>query len=549
MAFEISQTFLPDPGFGYAQAPSTDGGALEQLKALAQKYCPDSYQAERQAVLPDEELHLEELEAGFKALLSGGSPFPDLPYIDKEDIPQATPSNYGSPSQSADINKLTDINNPASIDNVVFDHETANIGLQPLGEPELRNLHYEETDTLNSAQIKKDFPVLQQKVNGHDLVWLDNGATTQKPLAVIDKISDYYKNYNSNIHRGAHTLAARATDAYEEAREKVQRFINAASSEEIIFVRGTTEGINLVAQTYGRQFVTPGDEVIVSELDHHANIVPWQRLCQERGATLKAIPTDQNGDLVLSELERLITPRTRFVSVGHVNNTFGTINDVQRIIEIAHSHNVPVLIDGAQSIAHTPVDVQKLGADFFVFSGHKIYGPNGIGAVYGRKDILDKMQPWQGGGNMITDVTIERTEYNVPPARFEAGTPNVADAIGLGAALDYVSHLGIRNIEAHEHKLTEYAREQLAAIPGLTLLANPKQRVSVVSFVLDGIPVPEVGTLLDKEGIAVRAGHHCAQPALRALGYEMSVRPTFALYNTKDDVDKLVIAVRKIIGR
>ena len=366
---------------------------------------------------------------------------------------------------------------------------------------------------------------------------------------MIDKISDYYKNYNSNIHRGAHTLAARATDAYEEAREKVQRFINAATSEEIIFVRGTTEGINLVAQTYGRQFLTPGDEVIVSELDHHANIVPWQRVAQERGATLRAIPTDQNGDLILSELERLITPRTRFVSVGHVNNTFGTINDVRRIIDIAHSHNIPVLIDGAQSIAHTPVDVQALGADFFVFSGHKIYGPNGIGVVYGRKELLDKMQPWQGGGNMIKDVTIERTEYNVPPARFEAGTPNVADAIGLGAALDYISHLGIRNIEHHEHQLTEYAREQLAQIPGLTLIGNPKNRVSVVSFVLDGIPVPEVGTLLDKEGIAVRAGHHCAQPALRALGYEMSVRPTFALYNTREDVDKLVIAVRKIIGQ
>ena len=414
-----------------------------------------------------------------------------------------------------------------------------------IGIPEtqkLRELNYEEVDTLNSEEIKKDFPVLHQKVNGHDLVWLDNGATTQKPIQVIDKISDYYKNYNSNIHRGAHTLAARATDAYEEAREKVQHFINAASSEEIIFVRGTTEGINLVAQTYGRQFLTPGDEVIVSELDHHANIVPWQQVCHEKGCTLKAIPTDKNGDLILSEFQRLITPRTRFVSVGHVNNTFGTINDVKRII------NIPVLIDGAQSIAHTPVDVQALGADFFVFSGHKIYGPNGIGVVYGRKDILDRMQPWQGGGNMIKDVTIERTEYNEPPARFEAGTPNVADAIGLGAALDYVSHLGIRNIEAHEHKLTEYAREQLSQINGLTLLGDPKNRVSVVSFVLDGIPVPETGTLLDKEGIAVRAGHHCAQPALRALGYEMSVRPTFALYNTREDVDKLVIAVKKIIA-
>ena len=463
---------IEDPGFAL-------------LREVAQKYCPEELQAERKEVIPDEALDLSRLAVEYDALPKHQSSRPTVPRDD----------GFG------------------------------------IGIPEtqkLRDLHYEEADTLNSEQIKRD--------------------TTQKPNQVIDKISDYYRNYNSNIHRGAHTLAARATDAYEEAREKVQRFINAATSEEIIFVRGTTEGINLVAQTYGRQFLTPGDEVIVSELDHHANIVPWQQVAHERGATLKAIPTDKNGDLILSEFERLITPRTRFVSVGHVNNTFGTINDVKRIIDIAHSHNIPVLIDGAQSIAHTPVDVQQLGADFFVFSGHKIYGPNGIGVVYGRKDLLDKMQPWQGGGNMIKDVTIERTEYNVPPARFEAGTPNVADAIGLGAALDYVSHLGIRNIEAHEHKLTEYAREQLAQIKGLTLIGNPKNRVSVVSFVLDGIPVPETGTLLDKEGIAVRAGHHCAQPALRALGYEMSVRPTFALYNTREDVDKLVIAVRKIVG-
>ena len=534
----VSESFIPDPGFGYAQAPSTDGGALEQLRALAKKYCPEGYQAERQALLPDEELHLEELEAGFKTLLSGGSPFPDLPYIG-DGISGAELPKYDAAAPHPESEA------PHTPSNNVGD----GFGIGIPETQKLQNLHYEEADTLNSEQIKKDFPVLNQKVNGHDLVWLDNGATTQKPNQVIDKISDYYRTYNSNIHRGAHTLAARATDAYEEAREKVQRFINAATSEEIIFVRGTTEGINLVAQTYGRQFLTPGDEVIVSELDHHANIVPWQQVCHEKGCTLKAIPTDKNGDLVLSEFERIITPRTRFVSVGHVNNTFGTINDVKRIIDIAHSHNIPVLIDGAQSIAHTPVDVQQLGADFFVLSGHKIYGPNGIGVVYGRKDILDKMQPWQGGGNMIKDVTIERTEYNVPPARFEAGTPNVADAIGLGAALDYVSHLGIRNIEAHEHKLTEYAREQLAQIPGLTLIGNPKNRVSVVSFVLDGIPVPETGTLLDKEGIAVRAGHHCAQPALRALGYEMSVRPTFALYNTREDVDKLVIAVKKIIGR
>ena len=346
--------------------PTQDSGLLAQLRDIAQKYCPEEVQEVRQSILPDESLHLEELEEGFRQLLSGGSGYGDLPYIG-DSVPQSTsiPQENGFGIGIPESQKLSELN-------------------------------YEEIDTLNSEEIKKDFPVLNQKVNGHDLVWLDNGATTQKPLQVIDKISDYYKNYNSNIHRGAHTLAARATDAYEEAREKVQRFINAASSEEIIFVRGTTEGINLVAQTYGRQYISPGDEVIVSELDHHANIVPWQRICQERGATLRAIPVDPNGDLILSEFERLITPRTRFVSVGHVNNTFGTINDVARIIDIAHSHNIPVLIDGAQSIAHTPVDVQQLGADFFVFSGHKIYGPNGIGVVYGRKEILEKISSYEG---------------------------------------------------------------------------------------------------------------------------------------------------------
>jgi cysteine desulfurase/selenocysteine lyase len=343
-------------------------------------------------------------------------------------------------------------------------------------------------------------------------------------------------------------LAAKATDAYEGVREKVRRFINASSTDEIIFVRGTTEGINLVAQTFGRRFVGVGDEVIVSTLDHHANIVPWQQICKERGAQLKPIPITPNGDLRLDEYERLITPRTKFVSVGHVNNTFGTINDVRRIIEIAHRRNIPVLIDGAQSIAHTPVDVQALDADFFVFSGHKIYAPTGIGVVYGRKKLLDTLPPWQGGGNMIKDVTFEETQFNAPPARFEAGTPNVADAIGLGVALDYVSRVGIQNIEQYEHSLTEYARQQLGRINGLTLIGNPTHRVSVVSFELDGIPTPEVGQLLDKEGIAVRAGHHCAQPALRALGYEMSVRPTFAFYNTKEEIDQLVIAIQKILS-
>ena len=420
-----------------------------------------------------------------------------------------------------------------------------------IGIPEtelVKNLHYEEVDTINTNEVRKQFPILHQKVNGKDLVWFDNGATTQKPLRVIDGLSDFYKTDYSNIHRGAHTLAARSTDQYEGAREKVAKFINAPSVENIVFVRGTTEGINLVAKTFGSKYLLEGDNVIVSTLDHHANIVPWQQMCKERNAELRAIPVDKNGDLILADLERLITPRTKFVSVGHVNNTFGTINDVRTIIKIAHSHGIPVLIDGAQSIAHTKVDVQELDCDFFVFSGHKIYGPSGIGVVYGKKEMLAQLPPWQGGGNMIKDVTIEKTEFNEPPARFEAGTPNIADAIGLGYALDFVQSVGIHSIEQYEHDLTEYAREQISHISGITIIGNPKNRVSVVSLDIPGIPAPQVGQMLDKEGIAVRAGHHCAQPALRALGYEMSVRPTFAVYNTHEEVDRLVVALRKIVS-
>ncbi len=498
-------------------------GDVGRLRQIASRLCPEEIRQEVKPLIPDEidSLNLDDLKTSFLQLLHGQSGFPDLPVIEQ---PDAAPQKHS-----------LDSNNGFGV-----------------GIPEvqsLQQLHYEETDTLNTSLLRKDFPVLNQNVNGQQLVWFDNGATTQKPRQVIEAINDYYTHYNSNIHRGAHTLAAKATDAYEGAREKVRRFINASSSEEIIFVRGTTEGINLVAQTFGEKYLSVGDEVIVSELDHHANIVPWQQICKRKGARLRVIHTDPNGNLKLDEYEHLLSPRTKFVSVGHVNNTFGTINDVKTIIDLAHRHNVPVLIDGAQSIAHAKIDVQQLNPDFFVFSGHKIYGPTGIGVVYGNKQWLDLLPPWQGGGNMIKDVTIEETIFNDVPARFEAGTPNVADAIGLGAALDYVSRVGIHNIENHEHALTEYARQQLASVSGLTLIGNPRHRVSVVSFQLDGIPTPEVGQLLDKEGIAVRAGHHCAQPALRALGYEMSVRPSFAFYNTKEEVDRLVLAVRKILSR
>jgi cysteine desulfurase/selenocysteine lyase len=410
-----------------------------------------------------------------------------------------------------------------------------------------QQIRYADNDYLDVNSIRKDFPVLHQKVNGKDLIWFDNAATTQKPRQVIDGIARFYEQDNSNIHRAAHTLAARSTDAYEKAREKVKDFIGASSTEEIIFVRGTTEGINLVTQTYGWKFIQPGDEIIVSTLDHHANIVPWQQLAKEKGAKLVPIPINNNGDVLLEDYEKLLGPRTKFVSIGQVNNTFGTISPVKQMIESAHRWGARVLIDGAQSVAHTPINVQELDADFFVFSGHKIYAPNGIGVVFGKKALLDIIPPWQGGGNMIQDVTFEETIFNVPPAKFEAGTPNVADAVGLGLALDYVSRIGIGNISKYEHYLTEYAREELGKIEGLRLIGNPKERVSVVSFVLDGMPTPEVGRLLDQEGIALRAGHHCAQPALRRLGVEATVRPSFAFYNTTAEIDKLVDAVKKIL--
>ncbi|MDR1683418.1 MAG: cysteine desulfurase [Candidatus Symbiothrix sp.] len=408
---------------------------------------------------------------------------------------------------------------------------------------------YNGRETFDVEAIRKDFPILHQKVHGKDLIWFDNAATTQKPQSVIDAISHYYENDNSNIHRASHTLAARATDGYEGAREKVKRFINASSEEEIVFVRGTTEGINLVAQTFGRKYIQPGDEIILSTLDHHANIVPWQQLAKERQAKLLVIPVNDKGDVILEEYERLLSPRTKIVSFAQVNNTFGTISPAKIMIDRAHQYGARVLIDGAQSIAHSSVDVQDLDVDFFVFSGHKIYAPNGIGVVYGKKELFDLLPPWQGGGNMIKDVTFEETVFNAPPAKFEAGTPNVADAVGLGAALDYVSRVGIHNIEKYEHFLTEYAREALGKIGGIRLIGNPRERISVVSFVVDGIPAPEVGKLLDGEGIALRAGHHCAQPSLRRFGLEATVRPSFAFYNTTEEIDHLVEAVKNIVGR
>lgn len=387
---------------------------------------------------------------------------------------------------------------------------------------------------------------MRQQIHGKPLAWFDNAATTQKPQSVIDKISRFYENDNSNIHRGAHTLAARSTDAYEQARQKVQMFLGASSVKEIIFVRGTTEGINLVAKTYGRKFFQPGDEIVLSQLEHHANIVPWQMVARETGAVIRVIPVTDRGEIMLEEYQRILGPRTKFVALTQASNSLGTILPVAEMTQMAKRYNARVLIDGAQSVSHMPVNMQSLGADFFVFSGHKIFGPTGIGVVFAKEEVQEIMPPWQGGGNMIKNVTFEETTYSDYPAKFEAGTPNIADAVGLGAALDYVSKLGLPNIARHEHDLTHYATECLSRINGLRLIGTARDKVSVVSFVLRERRTEEVGKLLDLEGIAVRAGHHCSQPSLRRMGVETTVRPSFSIYNTRDEIDRLVAAVKRI---
>ncbi|KWB23427.1 cysteine desulfurase [Burkholderia cepacia] len=397
--------------------------------------------------------------------------------------------------------------------------------------------------------IRRDFPILQERVNGKQLVWFDNAATTHKPQAVIDRLAYFYAHENSNIHRAAHALAGRATDAYEHARETVQRFIGASSPDEIVFVRGTTEAINLIAKSWGVQNVGEGDEIIVSNLEHHANIVPWQQLAALKGAKLRVIPVDDSGQVLLDEYRKLLNDRTKIVSVTQVSNALGTVVPVKEIVELAHRAGAKALVDGAQSISHMRVDVQALDADFFVFSGHKIYGPTGIGVVYGKRAILDDMPPWQGGGNMIADVTFERTVFQPPPNRFEAGTGNIADAVGLGAALDYVSRVGIENIARYEHDLLAYATSVLAPVPGVRLVGTARDKASVLSFVLKGYETEEVGQALNEEGIAVRSGHHCAQPILRRFGLEATVRPSLAFYNTCDEVDALVSVVRRLATR
>ncbi|KAF1053299.1 MAG: Cysteine desulfurase [Burkholderia gladioli] len=397
--------------------------------------------------------------------------------------------------------------------------------------------------------IRRDFPILAERVNGKPLVWFDNAATTHKPQAVIDRLAYFYAHENSNIHRAAHALAGRATDAYEHARDTVRRFIGAASADEIIFARGATEAINLVAKTWGVQNVGEGDEIVVSNLEHHANIVPWQQLAAQQAATLRVIPVDDSGQVRLDEFRKLLNARTRIVAVTQVSNALGTVVPVREIVELAHRAGAVALVDGAQSISHMRVDVQALDADFFVFSGHKIYGPTGIGVVYGKRRILDAMPPWQGGGNMIADVTFERTVFQPAPNRFEAGTGNIADAVGLGAALEYVERVGIELIARYEHDLLAYATDKLVPVPGVRLVGTAREKASVLSFVLKGYETEEVGRALNEEGIAVRSGHHCAQPILRRFGLEATVRPSLAFYNTYGEIDLFVDVVRRLAGR
>ncbi|MEP7110743.1 MAG: cysteine desulfurase [Ferruginibacter sp.] len=403
-------------------------------------------------------------------------------------------------------------------------------------------------ELLDIQKIRKDFPILGSKVNGHPLVYLDNAATSQKPWRVIKAIEHYYTDLNSNVHRGVHHLSQKATDAFEASRKKLAGFINAAHDHEVIFTRGTTEAINLVAHSYGNQFVQPGDVIIISGLEHHSNIVPWQLLCEDKKAKLKVIPINEKGELLLDAFREMLDEKVKLVSVTYVSNSLGTINPVREIIELSHRQNIPVLLDAAQAIQHMPVDVQELDADFLAFSGHKMYGPTGIGVLYGKENWLNQMPPYQGGGEMIRTVSFEKTTFNELPFKFEAGTPNIEAAICLGAAVDYISELGLENIQQYEHELLEYATDKLSGIDGIRLIGTAEKKASVVSFIFDTIHPYDVGVILDQLGIAVRTGHHCTQPLMDFYGIPGTVRASFAFYNTREEIDSLTEALRKAVS-
>jgi cysteine desulfurase/selenocysteine lyase len=401
-------------------------------------------------------------------------------------------------------------------------------------------------ETLDINRVRQDFPALGLEVHGHPLVYLDNAATTQKPEAVLQAEDRWYRELCSNVHRGVHDLSQRATVAYEAARAKAQQFINAASVDEVIFVRGTTEAINLVASTYGRQHVGPGDEVLITEMEHHSNIVPWQMLCEEKGATLLVAPIDDAGQLIVEEYERLISDSTRIVAVTYVSNALGTINPLNELIAMAHTRGAVVVVDGAQAVPHLNVDVQALDCDFFAFSGHKMYGPTGIGVLHGKLDLLRSMPPYQGGGEMIRSVTFAKTEFAEPPARFEAGTPNIAGAIALGTAIDYLDELGVEKVALHEQEVLAHATEAITRLPGVRIIGTADHKASVLSFIIDGVHAHDVGTILDRQGIAVRAGHHCAQPVMNRFGVPATARASFALFNTLEEADRLVTGIAKV---
>ena len=405
----------------------------------------------------------------------------------------------------------------------------------------------EAMNKFDVARVREDFPVLRQKIHGKALVYFDNGATSQKPQVVIDTLARYYSAENSNIHRGVHQLSERATAAYEAARGKVRSFINAGSDKEIIFVRGTTEAINLVAQSYGRSFLKAGDEIIVSAMEHHSNIVPWQMLCEQVGARLRVIPINHDGEIVMDEYRRLLNEKTKFVSVTHVSNALGTIVPVKEIIALAHERNIPVLLDGAQAVPHLKVDVRELGCDFYAFSGHKMFGPTGVGVLFGRQELLEKMPPYQGGGDMISLVTFEKTHYNVLPYKFEAGTPHIAGGIGLGAAIDYLQGLDWDRLVAHEHELLSFATEALSEFKPARIIGTAKEKAGVISFVIDHIHAHDVGTILDQEGVAVRAGHHCAMPVMQRFGVPATTRASFAFYNTTEEIDVMVRGLHRVL--
>lgn len=471
---------------------------------------------------------------------------PSLPAHVPVTIPATPLPAVSAPQFSAPVSRAGDVGQAQTFPFL----ETARplIAVTPVLEP-LSNEPNVTPQTALSAglfdvnAVRRDFPILQERVNGRPLIWLDNAATTQKPKAVIDRLTYFYEHENSNVHRAAHELAARSTDAYDGAREKVRRFLNAGSTREIVFVRGATEAINLVAKSWGRQNIHAGDEIVVSHLEHHANIVPWQMLCAEKGAKLRVAPVDNSGQILLDEYEKLLGPKTRLVAFAQVSNALGTVTPVQEMTAIAHRYGAKVLVDGAQAVSHMAVDVQAYDCDFYVFSGHKVFAPTGIGVVYGKQEVLDATPPWQGGGNMIVDVTFEKTVYHPAPFRFEAGTGSIADAVGLGAAIDYLNRIGMPNVARYEHDLLVYATEGLQRIPGLHLIGTAREKASVLSFVLDGFTNDQVGQALNKEGIAVRTGHHCAQPILRRFGLESTVRPSLAFYNTCEEIDVLIAAI------